>query len=92
MIDGEEKYTTLKDIKGANEIIARTGFAQDTPVGKMMKEIRAAYNGTNGLLITEEEKKLAESIPRVIRKEIFICFKCRKGKVRRAISKNEKIY
>jgi len=65
LIDGKVIDITLKDIKGVNEIIARTGLTEDTPVGKMMKEVVAAYNGTNGLLITEEEKKLAESIPRI---------------------------
>ncbi|MCL2859804.1 MAG: DEAD/DEAH box helicase family protein [Oscillospiraceae bacterium] len=59
---GERRYTTLKDIKGANEIIARTGLTEDTPVGEMMKKVRAAYNGTNVFLITEEEKELAKSL------------------------------
>jgi len=64
--NGKKTFTTLKDIAGLDieRIIEENGLSGEIKLGKHIYSLRRAYNGTSENLITEEEKSLAETIPR----------------------------
>lgn len=66
IVNGKNTFIQLSDIKqdgiDIEKIIEENELDRNLPIGTMIKNLRAAYNGTAKIPITEEEKKKAENL------------------------------
>ena len=65
-VNGKTTFIKLSEIKqdgiDIEKIIEENGLDRNLPIGMMLRNLRAAYNGTSEIPITEEEKRKAEQL------------------------------
>lgn len=66
MMEGKQKYITLGEISGAEEIIKENNLDKNYPIGKRINNLKQGVRGKIRCIITEEQKKRVRELGIVV--------------------------